>query len=203
MNASLKTPDASLPNPAAPLVLQMTPAARRGIRLASLLVLLAGVTPPALVLWQAFGGHLSKFSLIVLLAGFPYLVLCMFVSHLIGRFGKFNQLEFDEAGLRWRTTFFRVETPWENLAPLPAAGENPGLVGLRTRQAAPLQGISAFSLLPRELRGLPSGLFGDPHGGELAAGLRRYAPELYRADASTESAPGLNPTHSPLSEGES
>ena len=154
-------------------VITMKPVYRRLIRLASLLLILAGVSAPGLVMWQALAGHLNRLSLVMMIAGFPYLVLCLFASHLLGRLLKLNQLEIDEAGIRWRTTFFRLESSWDNLASAQA-----GLLGLTTRQPVPLQGMGAFSLLPKQLPGIPSGFFGDLEQGELAQALQHYAPQL-------------------------
>lgn len=158
-------------------VLKLRPLYRRLIGLASLMLVLMGVSAPGLVLWQAFTGQLSRFSLMVMVAGFPYLMLCMFASHLVARFNKLNQLEIDAQGLRWRNHFFRLEADYANLA-----GFQDGLIGLTTRTPVRLQGIGPFSLLPKSLSGIPTGLFGDPRSGEMEAALRTHAPELYETE---------------------
>lgn len=163
------------------IILPMQPLYRRLIRLASLMLVLAGASAPGLVMWQAFTGQISKFSLIVLIAGFPYLVLCLFCSHLLARFLKFNQLEIDALGLRWCTPFFRVETTWDNLKGLPDAQERPGLVGLLTREPVALTGLGPFTLLPRQLRGFPTGCFGELDQGPLGQALLRFAPAWFHS----------------------
>lgn len=139
------------------------------IRLLAFGLLLLGAAPPVVLARQAFSGHLDRFAWIALVAGFPFLVLCLFCSHLLGRLAGFHQLEAGPDGLCWRSSLFRAETGWDNLAqPLPQTG-----LFVPLRAPVRLLGAGEHALLPQRIQTLPCGLFGPLDSGPLAERLQQ------------------------------
>lgn len=157
----------------------LLPRYRSLLKLAIGSLVVAGLAPPALVLLQAMQGAIDRIGIVLLVAGFPFLVLCLWLAHMSFLLLNPNRLELDAQLIRWRTSFFVLEAPWNEVTGFGKVSTGQGEVaGLRTRAPLKLSNAKAYSLIPHELHGIPTLFFGDLEQGELRQAIERFAPEV-------------------------
>ena len=78
-------------------------------------LLLTGFLPAGLVLLLAFKGIFSTTSMIVLLVGFPCLLLSLMGSQVIMSLRKGHQLRVSEQTIHWKSSLFSLTIPFTDI----------------------------------------------------------------------------------------
>lgn len=171
---------------AAPAVVFKPAGNQKNITLAiSLAMGLGAFVVPLMGCLGALDGHLERQDITFLIAGFPLLVAMLWYAQSSAHAMLSMRLNLDSKGIAWRTSTKTIESDWDNaleITPVPVGkGTVTGLkLGKQARIIRPGEKIVAHG----DQESIPLAYFGDPHKGELADTLKRFAPQLYRASGS-------------------
>ncbi|PKL76944.1 MAG: hypothetical protein CVV27_07665 [Candidatus Melainabacteria bacterium HGW-Melainabacteria-1] len=167
-------------NQAPEYLFELLPRYRHMLTLATISLLLAGLLPPAIVFGQALQGQIDRLGVVLLIAGFPFLVLCLWLTHQSFLLRKPNLLRLNADGIQWQTGFFSLQASWDDVTGFGPVQTGQGkLAGLRTRKPMKLIPGQQHGILAHELHGIPTLFYGDYQQGPLKVAIEHFAPALY------------------------
>lgn len=164
-------------------ILPLKPSLPKLLAIFSLLAVLLGITPAAGVFILALSGKISIAAVVILLAGFPWLVICLLLAHLSMRMRRNHQLVLDQQGLYWQNEGFELKAGWDQVVFQTKAPSQWSVIQLKEAISATPKALP----YPMKLNIIPLSCFSEL--GKLEEAMQAYAPELWNTPpAATSSA---------------